>query len=132
MVVITDCRPEGIRLTSTLGLLLVAALVGTGACASTPTGPSVMALPGSSKSYDQFRVDDVRCRQLAAAELQTTPPGAVPEQRRYDMAYMQCMYAEGNQVPVPGGEFQSVGTPPRKVPTPPAGSPPPPPPGPAR
>jgi hypothetical protein len=33
------------------------------ACATTPNGPSAMALPGSGKSFDQFRYDDNSCRQ---------------------------------------------------------------------
>jgi hypothetical protein len=37
-------------------LLLVVGMVS--ACASAPTGPSVMALPGSGKPFDQFQVDD--------------------------------------------------------------------------
>ena len=35
------------------------------ACASAPTGPSLMALPGTGKPYDQFRNDDWTCRQEA-------------------------------------------------------------------
>ena len=27
-------------------------------CVTIPTGPSVMVLPGSGKSFDQFRLDD--------------------------------------------------------------------------
>jgi len=58
-------------------------------------------------------------------------------QRRYDIAYQQCMYARGHQVPgvsragapVPG---QRVPVPPPDAATPPPGTPPPPPPGPAR
>jgi hypothetical protein len=62
-------------------------------------------------------------------------------QRRYDMAYMQCMYSKGNQVPIPGGlqrpsapawqrpDASAGMSPPVRVPPPPAGSPPPPPPG---
>ncbi len=56
-------------------------------------------------------------------------------QRRYDIAYMQCMYARGNQIPIPGGVQRprnSGGTHPAPrvdVPPPPVGSPPPPPPG---
>ena len=46
-------------------------------------------------------------------------------QRRYDDAYMQCMYANGNQIPLPQG---ALGAHPA-VPPPPAGDPPPPPPG---
>ena len=50
-------------------------------------------------------------------------------QRRYDAAYMQCMYAKGHQVPVPRGYYPSASARPRRdIPPPPAGSPPPPPP----
>jgi len=31
------------------------------ACASAPTGLSVMVLPGSNKSFEQFRFDDYEC-----------------------------------------------------------------------
>lgn len=45
---------------SPLLLLLLAA-----ACVTAPTGPSVMVLPGTGKSFDQFRGDDLECRQYA-------------------------------------------------------------------
>ena len=73
-----------------------------GACARTPTGPSVMVLAGAGKTLDEFHRDDDACRQTAAQELQNTKGGEVPAQRRYDIAYMQCMYAKGHQIPVPG------------------------------
>jgi hypothetical protein len=38
-------------------------------CASAPTGPGVMVLPGSGKSFDQFRFDDHECRQYAASQV---------------------------------------------------------------
>ncbi|HEB3534083.1 TPA: hypothetical protein RZC51_005656, partial [Burkholderia cenocepacia] len=57
-------------------------------------------------------------------------------QRRYDYAYLQCMYAAGNRVPVPGGMSGGsgggyggggYGTAPRAAPPmPPAGVQPPP------
>src|SRR5215470_1370697 len=72
------------------------------ACARTPTGPSVMVLAGAGKTLDEFQRDDDACRQTAAQELQNTKGGEVPAQRRYDIAYMQCMYAKGHQIPVPG------------------------------
>jgi hypothetical protein len=34
-----------------------------------PSGPSVMVLPGSSKSFDQFRFDDNECRQFASSQV---------------------------------------------------------------
>jgi hypothetical protein len=49
-------------------------------CASTPSGPSMMVLPGSGKSFDQFRFDDHECRQYA--HLQSG--GAAPDQAAAD------------------------------------------------
>ena len=34
-----------------------------------PSGPSVMVLPGSTKSFDQFRFDDNECRQFASSQI---------------------------------------------------------------
>ncbi len=34
-------------------------------CVTAPTGPSLMALPGSGKTFDQFRYDDFECREYA-------------------------------------------------------------------
>lgn len=177
---------------------LAVALVALGGCVSMPAGPSVMVLPGTGKSFDQFRADDYICRQFAseqiggataaqqAAEnagvnsaLLGTALGAVAGaaangshgaavgagagmvmgsiagtgaaqtsgygmQQRYDYAYLQCMYAKGNRVPV-SGRFSTYtettpATPPPPPPPsapgaggitpppPPAGTPPPPPP----
>lgn len=39
------------------------------ACASVPNGPSAMALPGTGKSFDQFRYDDASCRQFAREQI---------------------------------------------------------------
>src|ERR1700752_3493987 len=85
------------KISRALAALGVAAVIG--GCASTPPGPSVMVLPGPSKTMDQFQADDARCRQIATSELQREQPGTVPAQQRYDMTYMQCMYAAGNQIP---------------------------------
>ena len=193
-------KTRGIAVCLAAGLL-------TTACASIPTGPSVMVLPGTGKNFDQFQVDDAACRQWAAQQTgitteqtatNTTVAGAAigtvlgaaagaaigaaagnpaigaaagagvgllggtavgagnastatgSVQRRYDASYMQCMYAKGNQIPVPRGSApaytstptvapRAVSTPPpppppppANTPPPPAGTPPPPPPGPTR
>jgi hypothetical protein len=47
-------------------LLLVSLLA---ACASIPSGPSMMALPGSGKTFDQFREDDYYCKQYANEQV---------------------------------------------------------------
>ena len=46
-----------------LSLLLLAG------CASVPIGPSMMALPGTGKNFDQFRADDADCRQYAQYQV---------------------------------------------------------------
>jgi len=160
-------------------------------CATAPQGPSVMALPGTGKSFEEFQQDDWQCRDWASGQVGTTSaaagatatvtgaavgtavgaaagaaigaaagnPGAgaaigagaglltgtavgaghgayagTNVQNRYDYAYMQCMYAKGDQIPMPRGSVKSYAAqPPRptrhfsQVPPPPAGPPPPPP-----
>lgn len=181
---------------------LLALGLGLSACATVPTGPDVMVLPGTGKSFGQFQADDASCRSWAALQTGTSRERAATRsgvaaaavgtavgaaagaaiggaagsagagaaigagsglllgsavgadrawgaestiQRRYDTAYMQCMYANGNRIPVPGGAAtgylprsasRSVPPPPPRsaplppgVPPPPAGPPPPPPPG---
>ena len=136
--------------------LPLAAALALAGCVTVPTGPGVMALPGSTKSFDAFRADDMACRDYAHFQM-GPPPGQTPGdvaganmlggaalgaaagaiigaasgqagpgaaigagtgllfgsayganaagyssydlQRRYDAAYLQCMYAKGNQVP---------------------------------
>jgi YmgG-like glycine-zipper protein len=39
------------------------------ACASVPNGPSSMALPGTGKSFEQFKADDASCRQFAQSQI---------------------------------------------------------------
>ena len=149
------------------------------ACVSMPKGPSVMVLPGTGKSFDQFRYDDVECRQFADVQIGGTSPSdaaadsvaksavvgtvvgaaagaalggrsgaavgagggllvgsaagagagetsAYGLQRRYDYAYIQCMYAKGHKVPVSGRLTSAPPAGPSYAPPPP----PPPPPGP--
>ena len=52
--------------------LLVATLLT--ACANIPSGPSVMALPGSGKNFNQFRSDDYQCKQFAYEQVGGVTP----------------------------------------------------------
>jgi hypothetical protein len=78
-------------------------------CASAPTGPSVTVLPGDEKTLEEFQADDTACRQWASPQSgATATQGASngsawssgPAQRNYDVAYAQCMFTKGNQVPI--------------------------------
>lgn len=52
-----------------LRLFSIGSLLALSACVTIPTGPSAMALPGTGKSFDQFRKDDYECRQFASAQV---------------------------------------------------------------
>ncbi len=125
--------PRGRRVTaSTLITIAVSLLV---ACARIPTTPSVMVLPGSGRTYDEFQADDASCRRSGTQTVEAVKDSTIPSQYRFDMAYMQCMYARGHQVPAPGGRSGYIAPPataPSDIAPPPAGTPPPAPPGPSR
>ncbi|MGR9108850.1 MAG: YMGG-like glycine zipper-containing protein [Gammaproteobacteria bacterium] len=46
-------------------------------CAFTPTGPSVMVLPGSGADFEHFRADDLYCRDFALRQIGGQTPGQV-------------------------------------------------------
>jgi hypothetical protein len=52
-------------------LLAISSLI---ACTTMPTGPSMMALPGSGRNFDQFRYDDHYCRQFAYEQIGGSAP----------------------------------------------------------
>lgn len=85
------------------------ALLVTG-CASAPIGPNVTVLPGDEKTLEEFQGDDTTCRQWASQQSGTTATqgsttngpawSTASTQHGYDLAYAQCMYTKGNQVPI--------------------------------
>jgi hypothetical protein len=58
--------------TKVLALPLVGVVLLT-ACATVPTGPSVMVLPGQGKGFDQFQSDNYACRSWASQETGAAP-----------------------------------------------------------
>ncbi|SFO25959.1 hypothetical protein SAMN05216332_10929 [Nitrosospira briensis] len=56
-----------LRLSPLLAISLVA-------CTSIPTGPSMTVLPGSGRSFDQFRHDDYSCREFAHEQTGGSSP----------------------------------------------------------
>jgi hypothetical protein len=157
-------------------VMLILVLGVVSACATVPTGPSVMVLPGAGKPFDQFQLDDLVCRQYAQQQIGVAPgqaatqsavntavlgtaigaaagaaigaatghpgvgaavgaggglltgtaagaqAGAVSSgalQERYDISYVQCMYAKGDQVPgVAPAPSPSIPPPPPPPPSP--------------
>lgn len=64
------------RITQLGSLFASLLLVG---CATVPSGPSGMALPGTGKSFEQFRADDYECRQYASGQSGVTPNQAAED-----------------------------------------------------
>lgn len=56
-------------------------LLGLAGCAHMPNGPSVMVLPGSRMSFEQFQHDDYECRQYASGSVGGSPNQAAVESR---------------------------------------------------
>jgi Glycine-zipper domain len=169
-------------------LLIVMGLVS--ACATVPSGPNVLVLPGVGKPFDLFQAEEAWCRSAAQAQLGVAPEQAATQsavtgtalgtvvgaaagaaigaaagnpalgtaigagsgllvgsasgaqagsaaaatlQARYDRAYVQCMYARGNQVPgvvaAPAPRYVPPPPPPPGPVPPPSAAPPPPPSG---
>ena len=157
-------------------VMLILVLGVVSACATVPTGPSVMVLPGAGKPFDQFQLEDLVCRQYAQQQIGVAPgqaatqsavntaalgtaigaaagsaigaatghpgvgaavgaggglltgtaagaqAGAVSSgalQERYDISYVQCMYAKRDQVPgVAPAPSPSIPPPPPPLPSP--------------
>jgi hypothetical protein len=89
-----------------------------------------MVLPGTGLSLEQFSKDHVICQQYATLQVSDTlnqtdinnasantitSSTSYEAQLRYDMAYIQCMYVKGHQVPVYG---QLTGVTPTQVTSP--------------
>jgi hypothetical protein len=121
------------RKAATLSALLLAA------CSSGVYGPGVLVLPGTNRSFDQFRFDEQECRSYAQARLTNSGSewdSAGSAQQRYDRAFLQCMYAKGHKVPVAGRysdvQQEAAARTPPPPPAQPQAAPPAPPPPPAK
>ncbi|WP_292781277.1 YMGG-like glycine zipper-containing protein [Methylophilus sp. UBA6697] len=53
----------------TTPMLIMVAALSLSACATNPTGPSNMALPGTGKDFNVFRADDLSCRDFALTQI---------------------------------------------------------------
>ena len=99
-----------------LKALPLAVLAMVAGCETRPQGPTVTALQGEARSIDEFRADVAECKRYAVEDRGSIAPGGNQGslidgidsaqfagyglQRRYNRAYVQCMYARGNKVPV--------------------------------
>lgn len=62
------------RATLTAALATAAAALALSACAVIPQGPTYTAMPGRTKSFDQFQLDDAACRQYSTQAIGGATP----------------------------------------------------------
>ncbi len=80
--------------------VLLATLALSACAAVPPQGPTVIALPPEGKDLAQFQQEDTACRGYAQLQLGNAAPQQATTaelQQRYDIAYAQCMAADGNR-----------------------------------
>lgn len=51
------------------GALAASVLALLSACSTIPTAPSILALPGTNRSFESFRADDQDCRAYASRQI---------------------------------------------------------------
>jgi hypothetical protein len=78
-------------------------------CTSMPTGPNVMTLPGTGKSFDQFRADDGDCRQYAFAQVGGTTPNQAASNSGAKSAAVGTLVGAAAGAAINGGTGAAVG-----------------------
>lgn len=91
------------RLSPLMLLLLV------GACTTMPTGPSVLVLPGTGKSFDQFRADDFECRQFAGGQVGAPPAAQAASESGVASAAVGTAVGAAAGAAIGGGRGAAVG-----------------------
>jgi len=79
------------------------------ACVTTPTGPSGMALPGTGKSFDQFRFDDAECRQFASGQVGGTTPNQAAGDSGVKSAVVGTVIGAAAGAAIDGGHGAAAG-----------------------
>lgn len=88
-------------------ILLIAYLLA--ACVHLPSGPSVMTLPGSGKSFDQFRSDDYECRQYAHEQIGGNTPRQASRASGIESAAIGAGLGAAAGAAIGGGHGAAIG-----------------------
>ena len=74
-----------------------------------PTGPSVLVLPGTGKSYDQFRSEDYYCRQMSMMQIGGVSPQMAAAQSGLTSAAVGTALGAASGAAIGGGQGAAVG-----------------------
>ena len=78
-------------------------------CATLPTAPSMMSLPGTGKNFDQFRYDDAVCRQFAYQSVGGTSAQQAGENAAVTSAVVGTAVGAAAGGAIGGGSGAAVG-----------------------
>jgi outer membrane lipoprotein SlyB len=87
----------------------VMVLLAASGCVSLPTGPSVMVLPGSGLSFEQFRNDDAVCQQYAYVQIGGTTAQKQAERSGVTSAAIGTALGAAAGAAIGGGEGAAIG-----------------------
>jgi len=87
----------------------VAALVLLTGCATLPSGPSVTALPGSGKSFEQFRADDQACRHYGDEQVSGLTPARAQDEAVAKSAVAGGLLGAAAGAAIDGGHGAAIG-----------------------
>lgn len=79
------------------------------ACVHIPSGPSVMILPGSGKSFDQFRADEYECRQYAYEQVGGNMPRQASRMSGVESAVIGAGLGAAAGAAIGGGHGAAIG-----------------------
>ena len=79
------------------------------ACASLPNSPSVMVLPGTGLSFDQFRNDDAQCRQYAYLQISGSNSNQLPNNNAVGGAVVGTAVGAVTGAAIGGGTGAAIG-----------------------
>ncbi len=88
---------------------VVAGTLLLGACTVMPTGPSMLVLPGTGRSMDNFRYDDNECRQYAYAQIGGTSAQQAANQSAVGSAVIGTAIGAAAGAAIGGSQGAAVG-----------------------
>lgn len=79
------------------------------ACVTAPVGPSIMSLPGTGKSFTQFRNDDYYCREFANVQVSGVTPNQAALSKGAGSAVIGTALGAAAGAAIGGGQGALVG-----------------------
>jgi len=87
----------------------VLAALSLAACTTMPSGPGILVLPGTGKTFEQFRADDYECRQFAQSQVGGNTPDNAAAESGVRSAALGTVLGAAAGAAINGGRGAAVG-----------------------